>query len=270
METAAKHEYLDQLKSELLNRIAKNGQYSQNAFADDLGVSKSFLSRVLGGKRLLTEELACQFSQKLQWSPPQSQSFLLSVRLARAKRPSLKKDLLKEYRKLTGEKIEYRQLKEEHFRLISEWYHGAIMSLLNASDFKSDTKWIAKKLGISLLQVEIAIERLIYLGMLEKTNGQLRAKDESVFIDDIPSQAIRKFHRQHLNKALVALESPHAEDRNVSGITLVGNPRKLAYYNEKIDRFMKDLMQEMEEDEQRDGLYHLTVAMMRLDKEVRT
>jgi uncharacterized protein (TIGR02147 family) len=267
MELGPQYDYRTQLRREMLDRMEKNSQYSQNAFAGDLGVSRSFLSRILSGERHLTEGQAVAFFSKLSWSQDEKERFLILVRLNRVSLPSHKQALLQQLQTLTGEKISYQELKEEQFKLISEWYHGAILEMIKMDDFRPDSTRIAKKLGISPMQVEIALERLQLLNLIRKTDDGFSEVHSDVFIHDIPSRVIRKFHTQHLTKALASLESSCAADRNVAGVTFAGDKDLIDEANNKIDKFNRDLMKFMESGKKRNGLYHLTVSMIRLDKE---
>src|SRR5690606_15721387 len=102
---------------------------------------------------------------------------------------------------------------------------------------------------------------------IRKTPSGFEPANEHVFIEDIPSDAIRSFHKQHLSKALVAMDAADPSVRNVCGITFAGDKSKIEEANAMIDRFNRELMAFMESGEKKDGLYHLTVGMIRLDKE---
>ena len=52
---------------------------------------------------------------------------------------------------------QYVQLTLDHFSVISEWYHFAILSLAETQDFKSYPAWIAGRLGISQKDAKAAV-----------------------------------------------------------------------------------------------------------------
>ena len=52
------------------------------------------------------------------------------------------------------------------FAVISDWYHYAILSLLEVTDARLDPRWISKRLGINRLEARLAIERLKRLSLI--------------------------------------------------------------------------------------------------------
>ena len=66
---------------------------------------------------------------------------------------------------------------------------------------RNSANWIADALGISKKQAEDAVERLIKLGFLSYHTGRLACTED--FRDtpqDIPSQALKNFHRSLMDK----------------------------------------------------------------------
>lgn len=57
------------LREEFYRTQEKNGSYSLRAFARDLNVCHSFLSRVISGKKLPSPRLAFQFGTYMQLTP---------------------------------------------------------------------------------------------------------------------------------------------------------------------------------------------------------
>jgi hypothetical protein len=47
------------------------------------------------------------------------------------------------------------------------WYHFAILELTRLQDFQPDSRWIARVLGLNPDEVNIALARLMRLGLLE-------------------------------------------------------------------------------------------------------
>jgi uncharacterized protein (TIGR02147 family) len=106
--------------------------------------------------------------------------------------------------------------------VLGEWVHFAILSLLKTDDFKSDPQWIATRLGISPNQVSTALERLLSLEMIQRsehgeysrTNGHFRTSD------DVADVSIRKFHSQTLELAKESLHRDPIECRDFSAVTM--------------------------------------------------
>lgn len=60
---------VEKLKNELAKTQLKNGSYSLRAYARDLNVCHSFLSKVLNGKKPASPRLAYQLGKHMKLSP---------------------------------------------------------------------------------------------------------------------------------------------------------------------------------------------------------
>src|SRR5690606_17229130 len=98
------------------------------------------------------------------------------------------------------------RLKIDTFRAIADWYHLAILELIPLESFENSPKWIARNLGISEIEVQLAVDRLIRLGLVRMEDGELILQQGDGFIPgDVPSESIKKFHSQILRRAEKAL-----------------------------------------------------------------
>lgn len=71
--------YRIQLQKEYDERLNKNPRYSKNSFVKFLGITPSYYSKLMGGKILLSLELADKISKKLGLSSDLRRDFILSV-----------------------------------------------------------------------------------------------------------------------------------------------------------------------------------------------
>ena len=69
-----------------------------------------------------------------------------------------------------------KEISPDEYQMISNWYHYAILQIPFLKEAKSSPTWIAKKLGIHLDQAKEALKRLVSLGLITKTDGQLKRK----------------------------------------------------------------------------------------------
>ena len=60
------------------------------------------------------------------------------------------------------------------------WYHYAILVMVETKGFRNDPRWIASHLGISALEVKLAIDRLFELELLQLVEGKLRFTDRDI------------------------------------------------------------------------------------------
>lgn len=252
----------DLLAEEWLRRQSSNPRYSLRAFARTLGLSPSFVSMVLSGKRRINASRVGPVATRLGWPKRQRRMFELTnaYELAPlAERPRI----LGEIDDLEGTS-DVSIVKADVFRAISIWYHAAICALVGVDDFDSDPVWIAKRLGILPLEADLAVSRLVRVGLLRWKDGKLEKASPLFSTGDVPSQAIRGFHSHILAKAAVALEQQPMADRDIAGITMAIDREKVAEAREKIIEFSRNLRQQLTRGS-KNAVYQLSVAFFRLD-----
>jgi uncharacterized protein (TIGR02147 family) len=245
--------YIDFLQAELIKRIKLNPSFSQRAFAKLLGMSPGSLSEIMAGKRKLTYKNALKIASKLGLSKIDTKNFVL-----------LLDDTKEEKQKREGFKD--RQLSDDVFSIISNWYCFAILNLVDCVGFKWGLAWISKRLGISLTEAKDAIERMKRVGLIEQTDKGLRAVDDFVLSPDgISSQAVRSYHHSILQKAQEALENQPVEEREISGISFAVDPKNLDKMKKDIDDFQRELIDKYCKGK-RTEVYHLELALFKLTK----
>lgn len=215
---------VDYLNYEFESKRIKNSRFSLRAWARQLGYENpSFVSHILKRERSLKIDVATKFTSNLKLSGDAKRYFELLVLLNSSKTVDEKKlyiDILESLRPKSAPSPQ--SLSIDAFRVISDWYHTAILELVELSDFKNDVEWIKARLGneVSSQNINKAIERLLKLELLEKSSsGKIsRAKDNPILLENyIPSEAIRHFHKQMIEKAKVAVEEQHVKERDIRG-----------------------------------------------------
>lgn len=254
-------DFRNMIRSEFSERSKRNPKYSQRALARDLSISSGFLSQILNGSRTLSEEKAFSFAKRFRWTETKTEIFLKLLKMNQSKDLSLKAKI---YQDLGGD-LDFVDLEVEKFEVISNWVHFAILELTKIKGFRSEPAWIARRLGEKKVDIEMAIERLLRLGLLAKNGAKLKlVKNSSV--PDASSQAIRQFHKSHLEKAILAIENQPVENRHISGITMAINPKKMPEALELVKQFRRKLMKTMEAGECT-KVYQLSVQLFQLDRE---
>jgi uncharacterized protein (TIGR02147 family) len=253
--------YRHLLADELLARVRRNSAYSARALARDIRVSPGFLSLVMAGRKRLTEERAHQIAERLGWSARRSGEFVTLVRHSRARDERVRARILSELKTAPA----MRELGDDVFRAISGWYHYAILELGEVEGFVADPRWLARRLGLPVRDVRAAIARLARLGLLDART--LRKTTSNYSIRDVPSRAIRDFHRQMLARARRALARQSMEERDFSGVTMAIDPERLGEARARIREFRRELMEYLEAGPRRRAVYQLSVQLFRLDEE---
>lgn len=258
-------EYQILLQQELRDRRRINAKYSARSMARDLDLSAPFLSQLLSGKRLLSDQGAERIARQLKWTSGKRRAFTLLAQIARTKSPELRDVLSREYWKLNvpvRSRSGFRRLKLDVFNLISDWQHYAVLELTELKSFKAEISWIAKSLGISVERAKSSVERLTRVGLL---SSDLRKTEVDYRIGDIPSQAIRNFHRQMLKLAERALTAQSPGERDFSGCTIAVDPARLPQIRELIRNFQKELI-EVANAGEKTAVYQLSTQLFRLNQ----
>lgn len=258
-------DYREILRRELETRCARKRGYSLRAFARDLEISPPSLSLILNGRQGLSVSAARRIAERLSLSPHEAGLFCVSVESEHArsaKQRQLARSRLKNY-DTTGTTLGL-----DSFRLMSDWYHFAILELTETSAFQSTPKWIARALGISENTAKAAIARLLRLGLLEARDGVLRQTKGFVATPSgVPSDALRKFHSQILGKAEEALFTQAVDMRDFSAIVMPISRQDLPWAKEQIKIFRRSLMERLEQAQTKDRVYSLSIQLFSLQEE---
>jgi len=257
----------DILRDFLTRKMSKNSAFSLRAFARDLGVSHTYLSLVMNGKKNLSMKKVVHFTHLLQMDDKDAAQFMKAgSRDARGRAfEKLKLDSNKVKNRHTPES--YFELETDRLRLLTDWYHYPIVELTHTYDFQSDPKWIGRRLDISPEQVNDALERLKRMGLLIEKNGKLvKPLANTIVQSKTPSQYIRNYHKLFIGKALQQLESGAQEDvdsRDITAVTLPIDPTRIPEARKKIAAFRRSLWRFLSHGEQTE-VYQLNIQMFPL------
>lgn len=270
MITHAVSDYRQILKEELNHRCEQNPRYSLRAFARDLELSPSRLSEILNEKQGLSRKAALKITKKLGLREEEAKHFcdLVSVKHARSHREKEDAQLRLLQRQSEIEKDEFFQLQLDAFKIISDWFHLGILELMNMKGFRSDERWISRRLGVSVIQVELAVERLIRVGLLKKMNGQLLAtKKEGWIPGGVPSESIRKFHRQVLQKAVEAISTQPVDQRILGTHFLALNKQDIKEAAKEIENFQLKFTRRFQSEQPKDSVYCIAMQLFKIAEE---
>lgn len=247
--TAMPVSYHKQLLGELEKRKSQNPAYSLRAFSRALGLSPAFLSKLLRKEKGLSLFRAKSICQKLGYGPIQTKEFCELVTQAESKKDNFSN---------------LQTLELDHFQLVADWYHGAIIELFDLKKNKSSTEWMARELGVSTEQAQEALERLIRLGLVKKSGDQyVKSRAAYSTPNDIPNSAIRFYHQQMLAKASEALLRQSVSERHFTGHTFAVKKNKLSQAKSEVKRFVTRMSKLMATNEG-DKVYQLNVQLFSL------
>lgn len=232
------------LKSEFLRRKRDNKNYSLRTFATYLEIPPGRLSEILSGKRPVSKKMQEKLSLRLGLKGIESLIEAPLRGLSFSKRD------------------DYHFLTDDVFRVLADWYHFAILSLADTKDFSCDPKWIAKRLNISVIEATEALAKLKKVGLIEITNSKLKKTNKNVYAgSDIESQALRLSHRQSIEQALLALNEVPLELRDITGITMAVDLKKLPLAKKIIKEFRLKMSDVLEAGNQTE-VYNLNIQLV--------
>lgn len=248
------------LRDEYIRRRTKNNHYSLRAFARHLGLRPGPLSEILSEKRGISAKLLSRIVDKLGLTPAQKRLFLEHMAHSQKCR-----SLLANFGKTrASENSELKILDDDTFFVISDWYHFALLSLVETDDFQHQPAWISKRLKISTVEAQVALERLVRLRLLFKTGERYSLNQKGITTShDIPSGAIKKAHRQCLNQAIACLDDITPEARDITYITMAIDPSKLMMAKKLISKFRQNMARFLEEGH-RTEVYTLSIQLFPL------
>lgn len=263
-------DYRQILQKELTQRCEQNPRYSLRAFARDLDLSPSRLSEILNKKQGLSRSAAQKIASILGFDDRESQYFcdLVSLKHARSikEREDAKLRLLKvDFEKERDSRF---QLQLDAFKIISDWYHLGILELMKCKDFRHDTRWIARRLGIPLIQIELAVDRLMRVGLLQKDGECYVATQMDGWVPGgVPSASIRKFHRQILEKAIQAMAVQPVQERMFSTHFLTVDRSDLPDAFAAIQDFQRRFCAQFQGEKPRELLYCVSMQLFKIVEE---
>jgi uncharacterized protein (TIGR02147 family) len=201
------------LLREFTRRKRRNPKYSIRAFARQIGISKTSLSSVMAGDRGISELGARRIAEKLILPSHEVDRMLEEINSRQ---------------EITNSSSLLFELSEDFFSLISDWEHYAILNLAKTRQNQSNVSKIGRRLGITPSRARNVIRRLTKMGLIKIVDGELiRTSMALRSTTDLPSRAIKKYHRQQLELAKWSLDHDSIEKRDITAITMAVNPKNL-------------------------------------------
>ncbi len=196
-----------------------NPRYTLRAYARDLGVSQTLLSFLLTGKRPVSIKQGLKLYEYYRKSTPGAPPIDVQVF----------------------------DLDIDHEALLRQWYHLPVLELAPLELYRGDPHKLATALGITPIEVEQAIRRLIRVELLEKKkDGSYRKVHLHQFFEiKQPRASVRTFHRKLLEKASEAMEREDGASyamRDITSHIIVSNPDQIEEARKRIRKFQKSLI----------------------------
>ena len=234
------------LLNEFKRRNELNYRYSFRAFAKSLGISHSSLSMFLSGKRGISKNSVNRILAQLGF-----QQDLIDLRNDNAKERT--------------DRYFVNELSFEHYTLISNWVHYAILSWLDLPGGSLDARLIAKNLSVDVENVNECIERLKKLKIIEKKrNGRWKQVNGPIKVDNSVAQhAVTNNHKVLIAKSLDAINRARFSERGYSGVVLSFPKKDMDRARKMISEFRENFTKEFST-KRCDSVYALLVQFFPL------
>lgn len=237
---------IDLLNIEFERRAAKNPQYSLRAFARDLDVQAATMSHIMKRKRVP--------------SPAFREKVYESLHLSIEQRKLLETD--------TDSIFRFSDMEMDVFVSLSNWYYDALVELIRTKGFESEVEYVAKRLGISTVEAETAVNRLMQMGLLKKMpNNTWAANNENTLAygGDQTNFALQNLQRQLMEKAIVALEVVPKKSREQASMTMAINKNDLPEVKQRIKKFQQEMCEFLQRpNREADEVYQLVTTLFPL------
>lgn len=262
-------DFRDWMKATLKERTDSNPSYSLRAFARDLKLSPASVSLILNGRKGLSKPAAERVARNMGLSTREQEYFKALVLVKHARTEA--------GRQMARARIEHISLaKEKHlleldqFQVIANWYHYGILQLTHLKGFRSDVAWIARQLDIPEADAREAIARLKRLRLLEQDEeGCLTATRDILFArEGVPSEAVRKFHRQLIEKSLKAIHEQPIDRRTLISTQIPIRREQYAKIAAKLRALNEEIVQSHSTSAgEADAVYALTFQLFQVNQE---
>lgn len=250
-------DHQEMLKQEFLDRKARRPAYSERAFARDLKISPGYINLLFSGRRSLSPAKGLSLAQRLGWSEEKTQAFVFSIQQNGLKHGSPASP--------RHASPKFSNLEHDTFRFIADLNHLAILTLVQSRAGVTSAE-AQRAFGLSAVETELILNRLDRLALIRLEKGKYMAKKKSVELKAVPSEAVRAFHRQAIQKAESSIEQQAPAIRNLAALTLSFDPDEISEAKAFIKRFLKSF--EKKFGHARKGeVYQLNTQLFKLTQE---
>ncbi len=261
--------YRTYLRNVMSEKAQRNPKFSLRAMALLLGVAPSFLSTVLKGDKNLSFEMANRFAEKLGLNDSDRDYFCLLVQKEATKDPNLRESLAEKVRLANPN---HTDLSVEHFKVISNPLHFSILSATTLTGFEATAKSLAHALAVPQVEVELALERLESLEMIEKNERGFyeKVKANPRVVSQSPNQALRKFHRETLTKAIDSLETQSPQEKVIGSETFTIDESQIEDFRKLADEFFDRALLLAKKSKKKTQVYHLGIQFFNLSPNLKS
>ncbi len=232
--------------------------FSVRSLARRVGVSPSFLSRALNGKKTLPDELLRKLVSALDIEPE-----LLAPAAPKRKAGSKSSEV--------SSSVEDWEISGvSGLQVLRSWFYLPILELTTLANFDGTAAMIARRLGLLPAEAEAALRELAAMGLLKFADGRYSKVNKKIrFTSAKSTQLIRRFHDEMLEKSQQELRNATSEDdfqrRLIAGITVSASPEGIQAAKRRLAECLHEIANELTETPGTE-VYHLAGQLFPLTK----
>lgn len=262
--------YREYLQDRIAVQRCNNAKYSYRYYAARSGfASSNFLNMVVKGQRNLTSESIAKIAKGFGLNK-RERSYFEDLVLMNQAATHEEKDHY--YQRMLRFKplSEIKQIDQAHYAYFSKWYNPVIREILPLMPPPVDPDAVARLIEppITGQQAQKAVRLLLSLGLIEENPTGGYHKKEAVLTTgkEVRSLQIANFHKQMARLADSAMDRFPSDQRDISGLVLSLNARRLPELKEKIEAFRNELAEMASQDTAENAVFYVQIRAFPLTK----
>lgn len=231
----------------------------------------SSITKILKGERDAGEAITEKLINYFKFNQEQAQYFRDLVRLQKIKKdPTLANILLDKIKTLKTDEIS-KDIDEEDYSLLSNWFYFAICEMTRSKSFKQNYQWIASKL-IPKVPAEEIKKALYWLKKqdLLKTNaqGKLEPSYEKIYaINKKNSDVLKLYYSQLIQNSQYALLNTDPKERLFTSLIVHVNSKSIERAQQLIAEF-RTRFEKLMYDDEGDQVYMMQIQLYPITKKL--
>jgi hypothetical protein len=239
-------DFVEYLQNEFERRCLSNANYSLRAFARSLETDPAALMRIIKRQRKPGQRTIIKLCEHLHISPELEEKFLAD--------PS----------EIKSTTTQFTSLHKKTYATIADWYHFAILELINLEEFIPEYHWIAQKLGINITTVQIAVERLVDIDLirLNEDGSWSRTNQNLSFLPNgHTNRALKVGQIEVLKHATEAIHNIPLAHRDHTSLTFAIDSALLPKVREITTQYRHKINALARQSKKKDSVYELALAI---------
>jgi uncharacterized protein (TIGR02147 family) len=256
-------DYRKYLKDYFAYQKSLNPNFSNRTFARKAGLplnNTSLVSKIMLGKRNLTQALRFKFSLALDLKGDELRFFELLVQFNQSKEMQEKNYFYSEISKYAKPKA--RIMQQLQYRIHEKWYYHVVRAYFGIHQKEKNAYTIARNIYPNLTpeQVEEAIQTLLELNLIEKTANGYAVTEPHITSARQTRDKLGKIQIREMTRlALEVFDQLPAALREYNSMTMYMSEKCFKTIRERIRSFREELRALLDNDEDEDRIYTLTM-----------